>query len=155
MDSAAVSPTWHQRWQALLLPLPQEQWRQLWARLGQSRFRRRFALREPERTYARHLGLLRVAAHAQGIVRRRLAPARVPRDGKQTPYRGHPVFVAQHATATCCRKCLALWHALPRGRALDPHEQRYVVAVILRFLLEQLGPECPELILGQQPELFD
>jgi hypothetical protein len=32
--------------------------------------------------------------------------------------RGHPVFIAQHATATCCRGCLAKWHDIPAGRAL-------------------------------------
>ncbi|WP_251023391.1 DUF4186 family protein [Streptomyces sp. ISL-10] len=30
-----------------------------------------------------------------------------------------PVFVAQHATATCCRTCLERWHVVPAGRALD------------------------------------
>lgn len=41
--------------------------------------------------------------------------ARLSRIGRQTPYRGHPVFVAQHAAATCCRTCLERWHAIPAG----------------------------------------
>jgi hypothetical protein len=32
---------------------------------------------------------------------KRLAAASPPNDGKQTPFKGHPVFTVQHATATC------------------------------------------------------
>ena len=51
--------------------------------------------------------------------------------------RGHPVFVAQHATATCCRSCLHKWHAIPRGRALDDDEIGRVVAIVLAWLADQ------------------
>ena len=71
----------------------------------------------------------------------RLAPAEPMNDGKQTPMRGHPVFIAQHATATCCRGCLEKWHAIPHGRALSEQEQRYVVQVIHHWLVLQMnGP---------------
>jgi hypothetical protein len=67
------------------------------------------------------------------------AGARAPiNDGKQTPMRGHPVFIAQHATATCCRGCLEKWHAIP-GRALSEPEQRYMVQVIHRWLVLQMN----------------
>ncbi|MGV9305492.1 DUF4186 family protein [Nonomuraea sp. NPDC003727] len=52
------------------------------------------------------------------LIARRLVPAEPYKDGEQTPCRGHPVFVAQHATATCCRTCLHRWHDIPRGREL-------------------------------------
>jgi hypothetical protein len=58
---------------------------------------------------------------------------------KQTPYRGHPVFVAQHATATCCRTCLERWHGLPKGRELTPEQQGYVVDVICRWIDRELA----------------
>ncbi|MEU6081408.1 DUF4186 family protein [Streptomyces sp. NPDC047108] len=45
-----------------------------------------------------------------------MAPAEPYKDGRQTPYRGHPVFVAQHATATCCRGCPQRCHHIPQGR---------------------------------------
>jgi uncharacterized protein DUF4186 len=44
---------------------------------------------------------------------------------------GHPVFIAPHATATCCRSCLAKWH---RGKPLDAVEVDYVVGVIGQWL---------------------
>ena len=62
--------------------------------------------------------------HAQDLIARRLVPAEPRNDGKQTPYRGHPVFVAQHATATCCRSCLERWHQIPRGRGAEPRGAR-------------------------------
>src|SRR4051812_17283689 len=87
-----------------------------------------------------------VMQHAREFVERRLAPAYPVRDGSQTPMRGHPVFLAQHATATCCRGCLAKWHHLPKGRELTEDEQRYVVAVIARWLADQerAAPPPPE-----------
>jgi hypothetical protein len=70
----------------------------------------------------------------------RLAAAQPRNDGRQTPYRGHPVFVAQHATATCCRTCLAKWHGVPAGVALSEEQQGYVVDVICRWIGRELAP---------------
>lgn len=83
------------------------------------------------------------ARHAEELVERRLAPAEPRNDGRQTPYRGHPVFVAQHATATCCRTCLERWHDIPAGRALDDAEQGYVVEAICRWIVGQYAPHRP------------
>ncbi len=102
--------------------------------LPRSPFRSRFRLGEREREYLRTRGLDVVLSHAADFVRTRLAPAFPSRDSKQTPYGGHPVFVAQHATATCCRGCLAKWHAIPRGRELTSEEQAHVVAALERWL---------------------
>ncbi|PBD57139.1 glutaminase [Klebsiella pneumoniae] len=77
--------------------------------------------------------------HAADFIRQRLAPAAPINDGKQTPMRGHPVFIAQHATATCCRGCLEKWHAIPHGRALSEPEQDYIVQVIHRWLVLQMN----------------
>ena len=109
----------------------------VFARLHSSAFRRRFALGAREQAYLRDRGLGTVLAHAHDFVARRLAPARPVNDGKQTPYRGHPVFVAQHATAACCRTCLAKWHGIPAGRELSEAEQDHVVAAIGRWLRAQ------------------
>ena len=85
----------------------------LFARLARSTFRSRFRLGVKERQYCLD----------------------------KTPMRGHPVFIAQHATATCCRGCLEKWHAIPHGRALSEQEQRYVVQVIHHWLVLQMnGP---------------
>ncbi len=104
------------------------------ARLAQSRFRRRFALAAKERSYLQEKGLDTVLAHARDFVDARLAPAHPRNDGKQTPMHGHPVFVAQHATATCCRGCLAKWHGIAAGADLSPAERTYVVSVIGAWL---------------------
>jgi hypothetical protein len=107
------------------------------ARLAKSQFRRRFRLGPKERAYLAGKGLPTVLAHARDLIGKRLAPATLPNDGKQTPFRGHPVFVAQHATATCCRGCLAKWHRIPAGHTLDEHEMHYVLALIERWLRHQ------------------
>lgn len=107
---------------------------EIFARLSKSAFRRRFRLGTSDRTYLARKGLPAVLAHARGFIATRLAAANPANDGKQTPFRGHPVFVAQHATATCCRGCLETWHAIPRGRALHAAEQEYVLAVLARWL---------------------
>ena len=119
---------------------------ELFAALGRSTFRSRFRLRDAELRYLRERGIEQVLRHAADFIAKRLAPAEPANDGKQTPWRGHPVFVAQHATATCCRGCLAKWHGIEKGRALTGGEQRYVVAVIARWLADQerAAPPPPE-----------
>jgi hypothetical protein len=99
-------------------------------RLSKSTFRQRFKLGAKEQTYLRTKGRDAIREHARGFIAARLAPAHPRNDGKQTPMRGHPVFVAQHATATCCRGCLAKWHGIAVGAALSEADQAHVLAVI-------------------------
>jgi hypothetical protein len=103
-------------------------------RLRKSKFRRRFHLEAAERQYLERKGLSVVLDHAAAFLAKRLAPAQPANDGKQTPWRGHPVFVAQHATATCCRGCLEKWHGIAKGREMTGPETDYVVAVIGAWL---------------------
>ncbi len=110
---------------------------ELFEALSRSEFRSRFRLRGKEMAYLREKGLDTVLAHARGFVEKRLAPAEPVNDGRQTPMHNHPVFIAQHATATCCRGCLEKWHHIPKGRPLSDREVQYVVAVIERWLLRQ------------------
>jgi hypothetical protein len=110
---------------------------QIFAALSKSPFRRRFRLGERERAYLNSKGLPVVLDHARDFIARRLAPAEPQNDGKQTPFRGHPVFIAQHATATCCRGCLAKWHGIPRGRPLDVFEREHILNVLERWMREQ------------------
>lgn len=110
----------------------------IFPKLAASRFRARFRLGPKERGYLDDRGMAVVLEHAAEFVTKRLAPAQPANDGKQTPMRGHPVFIAQHATATCCRGCLAKWHGIPAGRLLDEGEQRIVVSAIGRWLANGL-----------------
>lgn len=111
----------------------------VFAALTRSPFRRRFALGAREREYLAAKGRTTVLDHARAFIAQRLAPAAPRRDGKQTPFRGHPVFVAQHATATCCRGCLAKWHGIAAGQALSADEQAHAVAAIMRWLDAQVA----------------
>ena len=110
----------------------------LWKRLSQSKFRSSFSLKANDRNYIAEKGIDTVRSHAQDFIRKRLAPAEPRNDGKQTPMRGHPVFVAQHATATCCRGCLEKWHHIPKGRELTETEQKYIVDVIIKWIERQI-----------------
>lgn len=114
--------------------LTREAWGELCERLARSRFRSRFWLNERDAAYAADRGIATLRVHAFEFVGTRLAPAVPNNDGRQTPMRGHPVFVAQHATATCCRGCLRKWHGIPAGRPLRDDEIRYTVAVIVAWL---------------------
>jgi hypothetical protein len=108
----------------------------LFQALRQSAFRRRQKLGAADLAYLRGRGMETVLRHAGEMIAARLAPAEPLNDGKQTPMRGHPVFVAQHATGTCCRGCLAKWHRIPKGRDLTDEERAYVVSVLERWMRE-------------------
>ena len=128
---------------------------QMKARFAASEFRSRFRLTRAERAYLAERGWAVVGAQAEKAVRERLAAAHPVNDGKQTPMRGHPVFKAQHATATCCRGCLAKWHGIPAGRPLTEAEIGYAAEMILGWLREQAGdlsefPHTPELFAAPE-----
>ena len=59
-------------------------------------------------------------------------------DGKQTPMRGHPVFIAQHATGTCCRGCLEKWHKISKDEELSSLQQDYIVKVIMTWITREV-----------------
>lgn len=104
------------------------------AKLQKSKFRSRFHLDEKNVKYIDEKGLDVIRSHAADFVAKRLAPAEIPNDGKQTPMRVHPVFVAQHACACCCRGCLNKWYRVPQGRALTESEQRRIVNLLMAWI---------------------
>ena len=107
------------------------------ARLDASAFRRRFRLTESLRRYVAEKGMETIRRHAQDFVRDRLAPAHPANDGRQTPMRGHPVFVAQHATATCCRGCMNRWWKVSLGVPLTAAQQEKTVDLIMAWIARQ------------------
>jgi len=110
----------------------------LFNRLAKSRFRSGFRLTQKDRDYVSAKGLATIRSHAKDFVAKRLSPAVITNDGKQTPMRGHPVFLAQHATGCCCRGCFFKWHHIPQGRELTKEEQNYAVAVLMAWIEKQM-----------------
>ena len=103
-------------------------------------------LKRTDVEYIREKGLETIRAHAVDFVTARIAPARPQHDGRQTPMRNHPVFIAQHATATCCRGCLEKWHRIPGGIQLHDTEITAIVSVIMTWIereLENINQEEP------------
>ena len=103
-------------------------------KLQKSRFRSSFKLKEKEKLYVKEKGLETIKEHAYDFINKRLAPSFILNDGKQTPMKGHPVFIAQHATATCCRNCLYKWYKIPKNRQLSEKEVDYIVNIIVNWI---------------------
>ncbi len=108
--------------------------RALFERLARSAFRSKFCLTRADKEYIADKGLETIERHARDFVESRLAPENPQNDGEQTPMRGHPVFIAQHATACCCRGCLEKWHNIPAGKILNANEQNYITDVIMDWI---------------------
>jgi len=98
------------------------------------------ALDEKAVKYARRDGLKQLRDDSESRVRKSLGPeaSRIFRDGTQTPKTGKALFYAQHATATCCRKCVEYWHGIPRDRALSDEEIGYLAALVFRYIEDRL-----------------
>ena len=107
-------------------------------RLAKSKFRSRFKLRAKELEYIKEKGLDTIHSHACDFIRDRIAPADPVNDGKQTPMRGHPVFIAQHATATCCRSCLYKWHKFPKNVELTDYQKKYIINLIMTWINNEM-----------------
>lgn len=110
----------------------------LFERLSKSGFRSRLHLSRKDKDYIIDKGLPTIRKHAEDFVAKRLSPSVIPNDCKQTPMRGHPVFIAQHATGCCCRGCFYKWHQIPAGRELTKEEQDYAVAVLMAWIDKQM-----------------
>ncbi|MBN2312625.1 MAG: DUF4186 domain-containing protein [Sedimentisphaerales bacterium] len=110
---------------------------ELFAALGRSKFRSRFRLSSKEAIYLKQKGLETILEHAHDFILKRLAQAYPANDGRQTPMRNHPVFIAQHATGTCCRKCLEKWHYIPKGQPLTEEQIDYILKVLKQWLTGQ------------------
>lgn len=106
--------------------------------LSKSKFRSSFNLKEKDKEYIKEKGLDKIEEHAYDFITKRLAPKDIPNDGKQTPMKGHPVFIAEHATVTCCRGCLYKWHKIRKGKDLSEKEIKYVVDIIMEWINRQM-----------------
>lgn len=111
----------------------------LFCRLAQSNFRSRFHLTERDYSYIQKKGVSLIRQHAYDFVEKRLAPAVILNDGSQTPMKGHPVFVAQHATATCCRSCLEKWHGIKKNQVLTKAQKEYIVHIIMKWIQREIS----------------
>lgn len=107
-------------------------------RLKTSTFRNKFYLKKVEKDYLINKGINTIMEHAQEFIKNRLVPANPKNDGKQTPMKGHPVFIAQHATAICCRSCLYKWYNIPTNVELTTQQQIYILSIIKNWLEKQI-----------------
>lgn len=106
--------------------------------LKKSKFRSRFHLKEKEKQYILNKGMDTIEKHADDFILKRLSSAVIPNDGKQTPMHGHPVFIAQHATATCCRGCLSKWYQIPKNQQLTARQRKEIVEIIMNWIKEEM-----------------
>lgn len=106
--------------------------------LSLSKFRSSFHLRKYMIDYIKEKGLDKIERDAYYFIQNRLSDTSKVRDGAQTPMKGHPVFIAQHATATCCRGCLNKWYKIEKNRLLTNHEIDFCVALIMTWIKKEL-----------------
>ncbi len=106
--------------------------------LKKSKFRSSFYLKLKDKQYVKEKGIETIEKHTRDFIEKRLAPKEIKNDGKQTPMRGHPTFIAQHATACCCRGCLNKWHKIPKNIELSKEQKDYIVEVIMTWIKRQM-----------------
>lgn len=106
--------------------------------LSRSRFRSGFRLKDKDILCVKDKGIDVIKEHAYNFINDRLKGYPLLNDGRQTPMRGHPVFIAQHATGTCCRECLNKWHGINKDRILKDNEINYMVELIMTWIENQL-----------------
>ena len=104
------------------------------AKLSKSKFRSSFHLNKKMKEYVSDNGMDVIKEHAYDFITSRLAGDVIENDGKQTPMKGHPVFIAEHALACCCRSCLEKWHNIPKGRKMTSEEVDYLVNLIMSWI---------------------
>jgi hypothetical protein len=92
--------------------------------------------------YARRKGRIALRAAAEHQIRKLVGSEKHPREGRQTPRETSPhanaIHYAQHATASCCRRCVAEWHAIPEGRPLTDSEVLYLTELALLYIEDRM-----------------
>ena len=111
-----------------------EKIKNIFDRLSKSKFRSSFHLKDKDILYIENKGIDKIREHAYDFVTKRLADTSNVTDGKQTPMKGHPVFIAQHATGTCCRRCLEKWHHISKNKNMTDDDIKYVVDIIMSWI---------------------
>ncbi len=106
------------------------------SRLSKSKFRSSFKLKPQDIDYINKKGMETIRSHAYDFLNKNIR-VKIEKDGKQTPMHGHPVFVAQHATATCCRGCIEKWYKIPQNKELTDEEITYLVNIIMKWILKE------------------
>lgn len=107
--------------------------------LAKSKFRGSFKLNKNMISYVNEKGLDKITKDAYEIVLKRIAIYNPLKDGKQTPMKQvHPVFIAQHATGTCCRVCLLKIHNVTKERDLNDEEINFIVMLIMTWIKNQI-----------------
>ena len=105
--------------------------------LSKSKFRSSFHLRKYMIDYIDKTGFDKIKSHAYDFINKNLSPKYIDNDGKQTPMKGHPVFIAQHACGCCCRGCLEKWHHIPKNRELTSNEINYIVSLLIEWIIRE------------------
>ncbi len=105
--------------------------------LSKSKFRSSFHLRKYMIEKIDEKGIDTIKKQAIDFIEEKLSPANPKNDGKQTPTKGHPVFIAQHATGTCCRGCLEKWHNIPKGKELNANEKNYIYCLLITWIINE------------------
>lgn len=102
--------------------------------LSKSKFRSSFHLRKYMIAYINEKGLDKIEEHTKDLIIKNISDEYPKNDGKQTPMKGHPTFIAQHACACCCRGCLEKWHHIPKGKKLEEREINYITALLMEWI---------------------
>lgn len=103
-------------------------------KLQKSKFRSSFKLKQKDIDYINEKGMSMIKRHAVDFINQKLAPANPENDGKQTPMKNHPVFIAMHACACCCRTCLYKWHKIPMNKELIKDEKNYIYGLLIYWI---------------------
>ena len=107
-------------------------------KLQKSKFRSSFKLKQKDIDYINEKGMSMIKRHAVDFINQKLAPANPENDGKQTPMKGHPVFIAMHACACCCRGCLNRWYHVEKGVPLTDVQQEKIVNLLMLWIENEM-----------------
>lgn len=88
--------------------------------------------------HARRKGKAGIRVAADKRIRNSVGDGNPYRDGIQTPKKGNTLYYAQHATATCCRKCIEEWHGIPIGQPLTDDQIAYFKELVILYIEERL-----------------
>ena len=98
-----------------------------------------FSLGDAEIEYVSSRGIEILRLHATDFIQKRIAPKEPKNDGYQTPAKGHPVFLAQHACGCNDIDSVEQFFGFKKGSLLKEKEVNLIVDVIVSWLEDQIA----------------
>ncbi|WP_372655987.1 DUF4186 family protein [Halobacteriovorax sp.] len=123
----------------------------IFRRLGCSKVCCKFKLKDEQWEYLAKRGFDTILLEGRSLIVKIFNEDSLSHSCKVAPVQTHPIYIALHATGTCCRSSLEKWHKIPKSKELKEKDIFYILLVVKEWIIRQEKPS--HLIKSEKSQL--